>query len=122
MAKEGVGGTTGMPWATIVIHEACNPTVWSGSIVTTKPGSRGEPYIAVPSRLGMRLKLLVGQCLPNLVQCGVAPKLRLKNRVGSRVWFSPQLPIKYLPQNLPQPLLLVPQLVRGCHTDLLMQS
>jgi hypothetical protein len=27
MAKEGVGGTTGMPWATIVIHEACNPTV-----------------------------------------------------------------------------------------------
>jgi hypothetical protein len=23
----GGGGTTGIPWATIVIHEACNPTV-----------------------------------------------------------------------------------------------
>jgi len=27
MAKEGAGGTTGIPWATIVIDEACNPTI-----------------------------------------------------------------------------------------------
>jgi len=27
MAKEGAAGTTGIPWATVVINEACNPTV-----------------------------------------------------------------------------------------------
>jgi hypothetical protein len=25
--KEGAAGTTGIPWATVVINEACNPTV-----------------------------------------------------------------------------------------------
>ena len=29
----GNAGTTGNPWATVVIHEACNPTICSGSIV-----------------------------------------------------------------------------------------
>jgi hypothetical protein len=27
MAIEGAGGTMGTPWATMVIHEVCNPTV-----------------------------------------------------------------------------------------------
>jgi hypothetical protein len=45
MAKEGAGGTTGIPWATIVIHEACNSTVRSGSIVTMQTVTKSGRYV-----------------------------------------------------------------------------
>jgi len=46
-----VEGTIGSPWETMVTHEACNPTVCSGSIVTKQSinvnGISGEPCMAV---------------------------------------------------------------------------
>ena len=38
----GNEGTTGNAWATVVIHEACNPTVCSGSIVAKQSLDVGD--------------------------------------------------------------------------------
>ena len=43
-----VEGTIGSPWATMVVHEACDPTVCSGSIQSLNVnGISGEPCMAV---------------------------------------------------------------------------